>query len=229
MNTKNELENYESFISELFLFKELSKCEIRRIITDNDIEVCEFDSNEKIYAPNDFKTKVGFIISGECSVEKLKPDGSSFPLNKLIKGDSFGILAVFSENECFPTLVKALKPSKVMFFSKEMIVSLIKEYHEVSLAIISFMSNRIEFLNKKVATFSADSVEEKFAFYILSESKRTDSMSFSLNLTKTAKALNAGRASIYRAIDALEKLGIITFENKKIYITDLKSLERITK
>lgn len=229
MSTKIESKNYESFLSELFLFKELSQNEIHRIITNNDIEVCEFDSNEKIYTPNDFKTKVGFLISGECSVEKLKPDGSSFPLNKLIKGDSFGILAVFSENKQFPTMVKVLKPAKVMFFSRETIISLIKEYPEVALAIISFMSNRIEFLNKKVATFSADSVEEKFAFYILNESKRTNSLSFSLNLTKTAKALNAGRASVYRAIDALQKLGIITLENKKIYISDLQSLERITK
>ena len=90
------------------------------------------------------------------------------------------------------------------------------------------MSDRIEFLNKKIATFSADSVEEKFASFILSEVKRTNSMNFTLNLSKTAMSLNAGRASIYRAIEALEKLSLIKFENKKIYISDLEGLERIT-
>ena len=83
-------------------------------------------------------------------------------------------------------------------------------------------------LNKKIATFSADSVEEKFAFYILSEYQRTASLSFSLNLSKVAKTLNAGRASVYRAIDHLKSLSLIAFENKKIYISDLEGLERIS-
>ena len=50
-----------------------------------------------------------------------------------------------------------------------------------------------------------------------------------LSNLKTAKILNAGRASIYRAIENLEKLSLIKFENKKIYISDREGLERITK
>ncbi len=223
VNTKK----YDSFFSELFLFKELSENKIQAILNTIDIEICEFEPNEFIYAPNDFKTKVGFVISGECSVEKQKADGTSIPLNKLTKGDSFGILAVFSKSERFPTAVRSCKHTKIMFLSKDTILSLIKDYPEISIAIISFMSERIEFLNKKVATFSADSVEEKFAFYVISESKRTNASFFPLNLSKTAKTLNAGRASVYRAIEALEKLGLIKFENKKIYISDPDGLERI--
>ena len=102
-------------------------------------------------------------------------------------------------------------------------------YPEISLSIISFMSSRIDFLNKKVATFSADSVEEKLAFFLLTEAKEAENAYFSLNLSKLAKTLNTGRASIYRAIDSLVKLSLIKFENKKIYISDLKGLERITK
>ena len=218
----------KSFLSELFLFKDLSDEKIELIINTIDIEVCEFESSEYIYAPDDFKSKVGFVISGECSVEREKSDGTSIPLNKLKVGDSFGILAVFSQSERFPTVVKASKNARIMFLSKDAVIYLIKTFPEISLALISFMSDRIEFLNKKIATFSADSVEEKFASFILSEVKRTNSMCFTLNLSKTAISLNSGRASIYRAIEALEKLELIKFENKKIYISDLEGLERIT-
>ena len=106
---------------------------------------------------------------------------------------------------------------------------MVENYPSVSLAIISFMSDRIEFLNNKVATFSADSVEEKFILYLIEESKKADSLSISLNLAKTARILNAGRASVYRAIESLEKLSLIKLENKKIIISDLRGLERITK
>ena len=62
-NTKK----YDSFFSELFLFKELSENKIQAILNTIDIEICEFEPNEFIYAPNDFKTKVGFVISGELT------------------------------------------------------------------------------------------------------------------------------------------------------------------
>lgn len=216
------------FISKLFLFKGLSDEGLKDLYPTLNFEIYEFEANENIYTPTGFSKKIGFIISGECLVEKIKADNGTVPLNKLIAGDSFGIITVFSEAERFPTLVKAKKKTKVMFFDGSEIISLCERYSEISLAVIRFLSNRIEFLNKKIATFSADSVEEKFAFFLLEEAKRYASETFALNLSKTAKVLNAGRASVYRAIEALEKLSLIKFENKKIYISDLKGLERIT-
>lgn len=217
------------FLSDIFIFENVTTEDVRKISSSLKFEISEFLPNEKIYSPDGFFKKVGFVLSGECSVEKQKPDGTSVPLNKLYKGDSFGILAVFSDSKKFPTVVKSSKSTQILFLDKETLTSLIEKYPKVALSIISFMSNRIDFLNKKIATFSADSVEEKFAVYLVNEAKQSGNMSFSLNLSKIARTLNAGRASVYRAIDALEKLSLIKFENKKIYISDLKGLERITK
>ena len=143
----------EKYFSELFIFSGLEKEKLELIEKTVSWEIAEFSVGEKIYTPVEFEEKVGFIISGECSVEKMKPDGTTIPLNKLKKGDSFGILAVFSKSERFPTLVKSIKRSKILFFSKETVLSLVKTYPEVALAVITFMSDRIEFLNKKIATF----------------------------------------------------------------------------
>ena len=215
------------FLSELFLFKKISSDKLCKIAEKYEFHFFEFESGEKIYSPNDFSKKIGFVYSGECLVEKERCDRNSVPLNILKKNDSFGILAVFS-SDYFPTSVKAKKTSTVLFLDKASLLSLINQYSEIALSVIEFMSNRIEFLNKKIATFSADTVEEKLAFYILQEAKNTNFNFITLNLSKTAKILNAGRASIYRAITALEELKLIKFENKKIYIEDLAGLERIT-
>lgn len=222
-------EQIADFLSDIFIFENIAEDDIRSTCSSLEFEISEFLPNEKIYSPDGFLKKVGFVLNGECTVEKQKPDGTSVPLNKLYKGDSFGILAVFSDSENFPTVVKALKNTQILFLDKETLTSLIEKYPKVAISIISFMSNRIEFLNKKIATFSADSVEEKFAVYLVNEAKQSGNLFFSLNLSKIARTLNAGRASVYRAIDALEKLSLIKFENKKIYISDLKGLERITK
>ena len=124
--------------------------------------------------------------------------------------------------------MKAKKRSTIIFLEASSVLSLIKEYSEVSIAVIEFMSNRIEFLNEKISAFSADTVEQKLAHCILKEYKYLNTDTVVLNLSKTAKLINAGRASIYRALNALEAEKIIKFENKNIHILDPEGLERIT-
>ena len=225
IDSKNKL---VPFLSELFLFKNTSFDDLNKIAAKHEFQIFEFESGENIYTPDDFSKKVGFVYSGECVVEKQKSDGNSVPLNLLRKNDSFGIMTVFSSSNKFPTYVKAKKQSRIVFIEGEVITSLIKEYPEIALSVIEFMSNRIEFLNSKIATFSADSVEEKLALYILREYENDSTGKIKLNLSKTAELLNAGRASIYRAINSLEELKLIKFENKKIFIIDPNGLERIT-
>lgn len=225
INFKNKL---IPFLSELSIFKGFSLESLFEITKRYEFQIIEFESDEKIYSPNDFSEKVGFVFSGECLVEKRRHDGNSVQLNLLKKGDSFGILAVFSNSERFPTFIRAKKRSVIVFLDKASLLSLIKAHSEVAISVIEFMCSRIEFLNEKVATFSADSVEEKLACHILQESKITDGENIVLNLSKTANILNAGRASIYRALTALEEAELIKFENKKIYIIDREGLERIT-
>ena len=215
-------------LPKLFLFSALSPDLISEISGSVNFEAFEFEAGENIFTPDDFSKKIGFVISGECVVEKSKPDGSSLPLNTLLVGDSFGILTLFSSSRQFPTVIKSKKRSKVLFISGEDVIALIRGYYQISLAIISFMSGRIEFLNKKIATFSADTVEEKLATHILNVYRASSEDHIVLNFSQTAKVLNAGRASIYRAAEALAEMSLIKLENKKIYITDLEGLERIS-
>ena len=93
--------------------------------------------------------------------------------------------------------------------------------------IIEFLTEKINFLNDKIAAFSGGSVEEKLASHILLLSKKNNSLEFDFNKKKSAEALNCGRASLYRAISALESAGYISLDNKKIIINDPEGLERI--
>lgn len=216
------------FLKKIFLFRDLSEATIEEISRTVNLEVVEFEAGENIYTPEDFSKKVGVVMSGECLVQMQKPDGSAIPLNSLGDGDCFGILTLFSSSPNFPTVIKSKKRSKVIFISRDDILKLVKDHYQISLAIISFMSGRIEFLNKKISTFCADTVVEKLTTYILSQYKTSSDEYIVLNFSQTAKILNVGRASIYRAVEALEKMALIKVENKKIYISNLKGLERIT-
>ena len=191
-------------------------------------EKVTFAKGEVIYSPATYQRKIGFVISGECEVCRVKRDGGRVKLNTLKKGQSFGISTVFTD-EVFPTVIYATRRSEVVFITKEELVMLIDAIPDVALNIIKFQNDRIAFLNKKIETFSAGSVEDKLACFIFDEYRKCGEREIILNRMRTADKLGVGRASLYRALDSLVDAGVIKLETKKIYITDPTGLERMTK
>ena len=228
MNSNKNTE-YIEFFSKTFIFKEIPSTEVADLIKLISPEKKSFVPGETIYSPSAFEKKIGFVFEGECQIEKFKENKANLPLNKISKYDSFGILAAFACEDSYPSQITAKKSATIIFITKSDILTLIKASNKVSLNLILFMSDRISFLNKKIATFSSDTVEQKFSNFLLNESKKQDCLSLSLNISKIATTLNVGRASLYRAIDSLSESKIIELENKKIIISDLEGLERISK
>lgn len=218
--------DYTRFFENTFLFKDLSTKDASLILSDAEIEERTYQKGETIYSPDGFGRKIGFVYKGECTVSRQSGE-NMIPLNTAARYDSFGILTCFSEEREFPTVVTARTVCTVLFIRAEELEALIEKNHLISINIIRFLSNKINFLNDKIAAFSGGSIEEKLAKYLLGLKKKHGSSEFDFNKKKSAESLNCGRASLYRAIDALEKSGYVTIENKKIIINDPEGLERI--
>ena len=114
---------------------------------------------------------------------------------------------------------------KITGSSKSRIDLMIEKSSEISKNVIAFLAKKIMFLNKKVSTYSGGSVEEKLCGFLYSEYEKQGE-EFPLNCKRCSEALGVGRASVYRALDALVSEKIITFTDKKIKIISPKRLER---
>ncbi len=217
-----------SILSKSFLFKGASGALIEEILLKCPPTITSFKRGELVYSSQSERPLVGFLLSGRCEIRLDRSGGSKTVLNILNESDSFGILSVYSGEE-FPTRIYATKNSEILFFSSEQIHQFVNNYSQISSNLIDFLANRISFLNKKIATFSGSRVEDRLAAFLLSERERLGTDVFTFNCQKTAEEINAGRASVYRAISSLEAAGLISIDDKKIYIKDPNGLERITK
>ena len=227
--TNSDLIKCIDVLKDFFLFKGLDSEDIRKIIESDGTELKRFCNCETVYSPQNFSKSIGIVINGKCIVNKLKTDGSYLPLNELTTGSSFGILAVFSCEDEFPTVITVKGCTDILFLSDVLVKSIVNTYNEASLNVINFLCNRVRFLNKKISSFSADSADEKLVVYLLNKQKSLDSIEFTLNVSQVGKALNLGRASVYRAIRNLCQANLITYDNKKIIILDPNGLERFSK
>jgi len=220
--------NYADFLCETFLFKNLEQDIANKLIGQISIEERKYLKGDTIYSPENFEEKVGFVLDGKCRISRHTSTGP-VPLNLLKRGDSFAITTIFSTRDMFPTIATAATNSAVIFITKNDILYLISQSVQIAVNIMNFLTERIEFLNDKIAAFSSGTVGEKLVNYILTLVKKHGTNEFEFNKKRSAEALNCGRASLYRAMDSLAMSGYVTFADKKIYILDLKGLERISK
>ncbi len=218
--------NYD-YLKEIFLFTDISALEIEKILKKYPARVEEYKRGDLVLSEEQNLNTVGFVLSGECEVKRRKQNGKDVILNTIKPQSSFGILSVFSQGESFPTTVFARKNTAVLLFDGESIVSMCRSSPEISLNVIKFLSRRILFLNEKIAEFSAGSSEEKLSSFLINEYEKYGD-GFALNCKRCSETLGIGRASVYRAIDSLTEAGVIKFVDKKIFINDLKGLERNT-
>ena len=213
------------FLKRTFLFRGVDDRVLEDLLKHNAPVEHRFKRGDLIYPIND-TSMVGFLVSGRCEVRRDRFEGGKIVLNVLEENDSFGILSIYSADE-FPTQVFALKSSRVLFFTDTQIEYFVNNSSQISSNLIKFMANRISFLNKKIATFSGQRVEDRLAAYILCKSGSPLCDSIAFNCQKASEEINSGRASVYRAIASLEEDGLIKFVDKKIYIIDRNGLERI--
>ncbi len=216
------------FISKLFPFVGISKKTIMSIFSDLSYSKMEFSKSDVIYSPENYQMKIGFIIDGECEVMRIRSNGDHVYLNKLSKYDSFGILSFLSSEKEFPTQIMAMKQTTVLFISGADMLNVIKNYTDISFNVIKFLSDRVAFLNKKMATFSEKSTSGKLASYLLAK-VRENGFEFSESRTAISEKIDVGRASLYRDLEYFEKENIIKTDGKKIIVLSPERLENIKK
>lgn len=150
------------------------------------------------------------IVSGEgsrCAV-----------LRTLCEGDSFGAASLFSESESHRTAVISVGGCRAVIIPRDTVVRLISDEPACAMAYITFLSDRISFLNRKITAFTAGSAEARLSAYLSGLEKNSDgSLGTDACYTKLAKMLGISRASLYRALDSLEAEGIIERRGKTIY------------
>jgi len=206
----------------LFLFEDTDD-----VVLTSYIDGC----TEKTYSPGQIIHSnksplrgIGVIISGKA---KIISGGGSL-LRLLNSGDSFGAASVFNSSPANRTEVVCSSSCRLLVVGEDVIHRVITEEPSAAVRYITFLSDRIAFLNTRIGALAAGDTSEKVAGFILSlDTDRNGKVSISQYLTNVASGLNMSRASLYRTLDRFTELGYIKKEEGNVTILDRDALEGI--
>ncbi len=218
-------ENYHKILCKAALFQGVKK-ETLQYALEN-ILIFECDKNQYIFDCKENSPALCIIMEGKASVygiSKSKP----VILNSLTSGMIFGMASLFGD-KCKSTSVKAKDKCVYAILKQEKVEKLLKLDYTFAKNYICILSDKIRFLNQKIAFFTSGNTEKKVMGYILSlpYDKETKSATLNTNMTKLANTLDIGRASLYRAFDSLEMGGFIEKNNNVIKFTSYEEFKKI--
>lgn len=181
-------------------------------------EVQPFEDGQVIYSACRFRRAIGLLLEGGARI--YSPSGA--PLNTLGPGACFGAAALFNPSRRYVSRIVALGQTKVAFYTDGQLEQMFAQNPRVARNYIAFLSQRIQFLNDKIGSFTTPTAQARAARWLLQQGPEIQVASY----TRLAGELNLGRASLYRALDALENQGCLLRQGSRITLLDQAALER---
>ncbi len=204
------------------LFRECSDSLFDQLISDAQLRNYATEQTLKDYNEEPF---LAIIIEGEATVH-TQDIHNDLLLRILRSGDTFGVAHLFGQSTMM-SRVTAQKPTVALCISADTMRHALTVDNALAVRYIEFLSDRIRFLNQRIATLTAGTAERRLAAWLDAViPETTNQMILPLPMNRLADTLAVGRASLYRAFDELTLAGYIKRTNKTITLIDRAAMRQ---
>lgn len=211
--TKSTLNSSLNFLKKTRIFKDADEKILTSVLNTYGKSI-SYSKNDIVFSRETYSPVICIIIKGEARVSK-----GETVISHLKDGEIFGAAFLYNQSYEFENTVTALTPLKVVIIEKSGVDELIKCDSSISFNYISYLSERIGFLNDKIEGYTKPSAEEKLMLYLQKNADiNNGKCEISVSMTELSHVLQISRASLYRVIETLEQQGKICRNGKKIYV-----------
>jgi CRP-like cAMP-binding protein len=167
-----------------------------------------------------------FVVAGVVKVFKTSADGKEQIFSIIRPGDSFNDVPVISGGKNL-TSAGAMSAVTLNGIKKKDLETIINEYPQVALNIISVLSRRIKELMMLVEDFSFRRVSSRVAKILLEYTGKESDERPRLTQQEIAAMIGTAREMVGRSLKGLEEDGAIRIERNRIFIADQQVLREL--
>ena len=217
MSTISDAERYARQLNGTVLFHEVQEDRIRAWLIESNVSIAEYAPGEYLFRKSDTTDRIGILLRGSAEVNRESSDGSMH-MSTLKRNDLFGAASLCGGNEAYVTDIRCKERTRVLIIPEKEMLDLLSGNRTVLRNYLCYLNSRIRFLNKRLDAFSKNTVSARVMTYFASEANgrvyRVKSF------TKLSESLCISRATLYRALDALENEHKIRRNGKEIELME---------
>lgn len=202
---------------ELFLLEDLTNAEKEKALSLLSPTVC-FSRGDVIYSADNFKNAIGVIMGGNAFA--ISSGSNELYMKTFSPGSFFGAAAVFGGSEKYVSTIIAKTDVEVLFLEEKALKEIFMQFPKTSIKYITFLTDKIRFLNTKLSLLSCSTAEDTILEYFKSTADKDGNATLPKSMTLLSRMLGVSRASLYRCIDTLIDSGKIHRQNNIIKVIE---------
>ena len=223
--------NYSEVLIKNPLFHGLSEEEAGEVIRTIHHQVKTLTKNEILAFEGDALDQMTIILKGSVVGDMMDFEGNILRVEKIKAPNTIATAFIFGESAKLPVTITATENTHLLLIQKE---DLLELFHDNKLILNNFLniiSERTQFLRKKIKLLGLNSIKAKIAFYLLEMVKKSGANNLTLPHTQKelAEMFGVARPSIGRAFRELHSNNCIEAKGKKIEIINKLKLSELLK
>lgn len=219
----SQLVRHLPLLQEQFLFQGLPEEELPALLCMPGTHIARIPAGKPLLPQEGYAPLLGILLRGAAVVEKYiapdDPTAAALPgilrVSELAPGALYGMASLFlgEAQRPFPTRITALKSCAALIIPEDTFRSMLQQNFRLAENYIRYLTERIYFLNTRIDGLILPTVPQRLLLYL--QQNAVDGC-LHHSLTQLAQALNISRATLYRALEALEQAGSIRREGRRI-------------
>ncbi|MGG7079108.1 Crp/Fnr family transcriptional regulator [Clostridium sardiniense] len=208
------------------LFNNFSRDDLDSIINNPLVRIKKYSKEETIFFHNDTCNDLSILISGKVEIQQNDANGNTLVVTTLNKANMFGENLLFGDKNTYPMDVVSKENSVVIHINKKEVTKLLQSNQTFLLAFLKLLSNKAMILSNKLRQVSSKSLRHMICDFLIKESKKQNSDTIKLTMTKQSLADSFGvqRPSLSRELINMKQEKIIDYDRKTIEILNFDKI-----
>ena len=214
------MKNILDLLKQIDLVKSFDANQLESLLQAKGNKVNSYERNNIVHFVGDICENLEIILSGEVVVERIDESGKLMTIAEFFDGDILGGNLLFSKNPCYPMTVTAKKPTIILEISKRQLFYLFASSLDFLKSYLAYISDHSVILGDRIKHYVNRTIRECIISYLDYESKKQESSTIKLTISKKALAERIGvqRTSLSRELAKMRNEGLIEFDknNRKL-------------
>lgn len=224
-NSKMDRKGIAQKLSKSVAFRGVGTDDLNELLGKIRYGIKSYEKGETIVMRDESCAELRIVLKGSVRGEMLDFSGKIVKIEDIEAPRPLAIAFLFGKNATYPVDIIANVKTEILSIPKKDVVQLMGMNQLFLTNFLNNVSNRAQFLSRKLFFLSFKTLREKVANY-LKEQYKDQGENITLNVTQEnlANLFGVTRPSLARIMGELDKEGIIKVDRKQIEILDKKRL-----
>ncbi len=212
-------------LSKCPLFRGINPEEVEKLITSVKYKVKSYEGEYVVASREEEVKNLMIVLKGSVRGEMLDYSGKVLKVEDIEAPKPIAAAFIFGNNNRFPVDVVVNKEAELLLIPLDEVLKLFQANGQFLHNYLNAISNRAQFLSRRIWFLSFKTIKGKLAQYILNLAKG-DKHTIDLGMTQKqlSEFFGVTRPSLARALGEMEKAGSIEVNRKEVKLVDRSAL-----